>query len=148
MKEDKKLENLIEKNKIHIETTDSEVSECKTRITTSEQNVLALQQHVERILSTKADKLEFLKTKKAQSLDSIRMDLQLTKQENHIKTLDNYLHKYMPIRMQNQMNETFSSFLIGTEKRRFTIYTAEKSYYLYKNLLKDKGRGKIAEICR
>ena len=43
MKEDKKLENLIEKNKIHIETTDSEVSECKTRITTSEQNVLALQ---------------------------------------------------------------------------------------------------------
>ena len=144
MKEDKKLENLIEKNKIHIETTDSEVSECKTRITTSEQNVLALQQHVERILSTKADKLEFLKTKKAQSLDSIRMDLQLTKQENHIKTLDNYLHKYMPIRMQNQMDESYSSFLLGSDKRRFTIYSAEKGYLLYKNLIKDDGVGSIA----
>ena len=99
MKEDKKLENLIEKNKIHIESTDSEVSECKARITMSEQNVLALQQHVERILNTKADKLEFIKTKKATELNSIRVDLQLTKQENHIKTIDNYLHKYMPIRM-------------------------------------------------
>ena len=60
----------------------------------SEDNIIALQKHAERIMHIKADRQEFIKTKKAMSLDSIRMDLQLTKQENHIKTLDNYLHKY------------------------------------------------------
>ena len=114
----------------------------------SEDNIIALQKHAERIMHIKADRQEFIKTKKAMSLDSIRMDLQLTKQENHIKTLDNYLHKYQPIRMQNQMDESFSSFLLGSDKRRFTIYSAEKGYLLYKNLIKDDGIGSIAQICR
>ena len=46
------------------------------------------------------------------------------------------------------MNETFSSFLLGSDKRRFTLYTAEKGYLLYKNLVLDDGIGSIAEICR
>ena len=76
------------------------------------------------------------------------MTIKIMKAKNHAETLDNYMDKYMPIRMQTQINETLYSLLSGTERKRLQLYESDKSFLLYKTLLEDDGLGTIDALCR
>mmetsp|Transcript_9429 Transcript_9429/g.14456 ORF Transcript_9429/g.14456 Transcript_9429/m.14456 type:complete len:81 (-) Transcript_9429:2017-2259(-) len=61
--------------------------------------------------------------------------------KNHCISIDNYLDKYQPVRMQSMVGDTLKACLIGEERRRFELYESDKISLLYKLILDDDGDG-------
>ena len=81
---------------------------------------------------TKLDVSVFKQAKSRLDREDLKMDIKLIKQYNHIQTIDNYVDRYMPIKIQEQINETLYSILSGTERRRLMLYESDKSFLLFK----------------
>jgi hypothetical protein len=72
----------------------------------------------------------------------------LFKCTNQIVSHDNYYEKYLPIRVQSQINDTLKSILEGKLRRRLELYDNDKSKILYQALLCDDGTGDIINQMR
>ena len=86
------------------------------------------------------------RTESDEALDKIRVKHQ--ELVNEVKTLDNWIEKYEPLRTQNQVSQTLSAILTGKEKKRLTDYDDMLFTKLYDVVLLDDGRPDIVKRTR
>ena len=96
-----------------------------------------------RIDFVKTERKEFLKAKKGIELQALKADIMIGKNKNHIQHLDNYLHLYSPIMMQNQVNTTLRNTLSTKERQRLDVFEQEINMDLFVKLLKDEGKASV-----
>ena len=63
----------------------------------------------------------------------------MAKTADHCVSLDYYLDKYMPVKIQCMISDTLFSCLTGNERRLLELYDADKLSLLYKIILSNDG---------
>ena len=71
-----------------------------------------------RLEADKADLKKFLSTKRKLELTDLKHDIALFRDANHLKSMDSYLDKYIPLVVQRQIDETLLSCFSSKERRR------------------------------
>ena len=74
----------------------------------AERQLCEHKQELIRIEYIKTDRDLFFKRIKDLEITTIESDLQIKKNNNHVRQLDNYLHLYNPIELQKQINSTLN----------------------------------------
>ena len=143
-----KLDKITDDQNQRLKVDDSRIKELMNRTENAEEEILDVKNDITMLETGKTDVITFKKTIKKIEIKDLEQDIKLFKCLNHCLTLDNYLEKYQPIRMQSLINETLRSVLSGKERRRLELYDNEKNGLLYQRLLHDDGSGRIAEMMR
>ena len=65
--------------------------------------------------------------------------------ENQIQTIENYIDKYQPIRVQSQISELLNEIFSGKEKELLTEVEGKKFEDLHTLLLMDNGVANLME---
>ena len=101
----------INLSKASIDTIHSQIENLKTETIELKRTAVLLD-------ANKVENSEFEQAKKKLNLADIKQDINLLKCNGHIATLENFIDKYLPVRLQVQINETLFSILSGAERRR------------------------------
>ena len=64
---------------------------------------------------------------------------QTDKQRNHSFTLENFMEKYVPMRIQSQISETLNSCLDRKGMKFLALYEKQKFEDLHNMILEDEG---------
>ena len=67
-------------------------------------------------------------------------DEEMKRIDNHCISLDQYLDKYQPVRMEDAVTQHLDACLGNTERIKHKAYTDKKASVLYRSLLDDTGK--------
>ena len=77
-----------------------------------------------------------------------KTQLELDEKTNQFNTVENFVEKYIPIRIQSQISETLNSVLPRPQLNKLDNYEMEKFNELNMKILEDDGSANLAAIMR
>ena len=87
----------------------------------------------------KLDQVEFQKRIIEDDQNIWELNKKMDNKDNQIKTIENYIEKYLPIRMQSQISEILSEVIVGKQKAVLEDVEKRKFDELHQALLIDDG---------
>ena len=145
------LDELILTNyKIHIDNekdspeqsnrNSNKIKELEMKLTTLNKSMEQLFGDLMKFDNTKADKKSFTTEmdKLKHELNTVKNDLE--ENRNRTATTENYLEKYLPLRIQNIISENFHNTFESVIRRKFVKFEKLKYEKLNDVILKDDGK--------
>lgn len=77
-----------------------------------------------------------------------KTQVELDEKTNQFNTVENFVEKYIPIRIQSQISETLGSFLPRSQLNKLENFEMEKFNELNLKILEDDGSSNLAGIMR
>mmetsp|Transcript_681 Transcript_681/g.734 ORF Transcript_681/g.734 Transcript_681/m.734 type:complete len:119 (+) Transcript_681:960-1316(+) len=80
--------------------------------------------------------------------DMKKVHEELDTRTNQFNTVENFIEKYVPIRIQSQISETLSSFLTRSQLSKLENFEMEKYQILNRAILDDDGTSNLPGIIK
>ena len=80
--------------------------------------------------------------KKMEKITTINKSL-----HNQLMTIENYIEKYLPLRMQNQLYQTVNAVLDKRQRTRFSEFNSRMMEQMRIEVFKDTGHSKLKQKC-
>ena len=124
----------------------------QTRLKANQSDLSILQRNVGNLENTKFDKKKAEKKHKELLEELGEMKKEIALSENHLITIESFVDKYLPLRVQSQMSELLGSVFDKASPTYKSLLAYEKTRFeeLYDEILADDGipniMGKIQEM--
>ena len=102
---------------------------------------------IEDLYENKTSKLETLDHEKTIQSHIKSMLAEQTKIFDAMNSLENWVEKYLPLKLQHQISETVGDVIVPENKQRLTDVTKQMSKQLRKAILEDKGTSMLRQKC-
>ena len=131
--------------RIQTEIDQSATENFKTQISSLKENQGKIFRDIEALNQEKADKKMMLDETKQINKTLKKHTYVLEDHHNHSLTIENFMEKYIPIKIQSQISETMKSVLDKKAKKNLEAFNTHKFEQLHSAILEDDGNPAIHE---
>ena len=131
------VDSYAENLKLTMGDQDIKVAELKIRIDSTENKLIQLDQARVKLESGKTDVIDFQNLKQYTEECIHKLQVANSKTKDHCDSLDHYLDKYQPVRMQNAISAALSASLTGEQRRKHELHDNDILSRLYKQILSE-----------
>ena len=121
------------------------MSSYKTLLDQYKNEYEQIQIELNNLSSVKASVKDFDKMQSEFTVELQKLQKLIDLKENQIQTIENYIDKYQPIRVQSQISELLNEIFSGKEKELLTEVEGKKFEDLHTLLLMDNGVANLME---